>query len=116
MDCEKCNSKKTYAWAERLTLIGGFNTRLCTKCQNEWHLYVTRLPIWEELRELRLRGDGIHAVTKKGEDPIPALRPILDRLLAIDRELYDVGRVWVEGSGSQQDDPAVVANDGIPTS
>lgn len=96
MNCLKCRERRVGEWGESLRMIGGYNTRLCSRCKNAFHEYIRDLPEFLEIDAVEKRCLDIVTAATGRHDPGPELEPLRARARALDRALYEIGKAWVE--------------------
>ena len=87
--CKKCGA----ALGELTVLIGGFCTKLCNHCRNEWTEYITRAP---EFLKHAQKEAALQAAIAAGNE-VCAMELKLD-CLRLERQLFALAEKWLEAS------------------
>lgn len=92
--CVQCGSFAT----TKATLVGGFNTQLCTECQNTWHIFVIKQEAFATYRRTRQDTDILLARTcGDGVDRTDEIRALNERAAQLELQLFDLADRWVTG-------------------
>jgi len=87
--CQRCGA----AWGEPVVLIGGFRTRLCNRCGNEWTKYIIKT---SEFLEYAQEQAALQAAIAAGNET-RAMELKLD-CLRLERQLFALAEEWLEES------------------
>jgi len=87
--CKKCGS----ADGREMRLFGGYNTRLCFSCQNEFDQFIHPLPVWMEALSIHAR--KIEFALAKGKSADTAQMILFDQNQN-EMVAFEIAQTWVE--------------------
>ena len=89
LTCRKCGE----TLGELTVLIGGFRTKLCNRCGNEWTKYIIKT---SEFLEYAQKQVALQAAIASGNE-VRAMELKLD-CLRLERQLFALAEEWLEES------------------